>query len=92
MFYSHFAALGLDVTVEDGSSRGRLDMAVRLDGHVYLFEFKVVELAPERAAMAQLKAKGYADKYRDLGQPIHLIGVEFSRETRNIAAFDVERA
>ena len=92
VFYSHFAALGLDVTVEDGSSRGRLDMAVCLDGHVYLFEFKVVELAPERAAMAQLKAKGYADKYRDLGQPIHLIGVEFSRETRNIAAFDVERA
>ena len=29
---------------------------------------------------------------RDLGQPIHLIAVEFSRETRNIAAFDVERA
>ena len=32
------------------------------------------------------------DKYRDLGEPIHLIGVEFSRETRNIVAFDVERA
>ena len=92
VFYSHFAALGLDVTVEDGSSRGRLDMAVRFNGRVYLFEFKVVELAPEGAAMAQLKAKSYADKYRDLGQPIHLIGVEFSRETRNIAAFDVERA
>ncbi len=56
VFYSHFAALGLDVTVEDGSSRGRLDMAVRFNGNVYLFEFKVVELAPEGAAMAQLKS------------------------------------
>ena len=92
VFYSHFAALGLAVTVEDASSRGRLDMAVRFNGNVYLFEFKVVELAPAGAAMAQLKAKGYADQYRDLGQPIHLIGVEFSRETRNIAAFEVERA
>ena len=92
VFYSYFAALRLDVTVEDSSSHGRVDMAVRCAGHVYLFEFKVVELAPEGAAMAQLKARGYADKYRDLGEPIHLIGVEFSRETRNVVAFEVERA
>ncbi len=92
VFYSHFAALGLDVTVEDAASRGRLDMAVRFNGQVYLFEFKVVELAPEGTAMAQLKAKRYADKYRGPGRPIHLIGVEFSRRERNIAAFDVEAA
>ena len=91
MFYSHFAALGLDVAVEDSSSRGRVDMAVRFNGQVYLFEFKVVELEPEGGAMAQLKARGYADKYRGLRQPIHLIGVEFSREARNIVAFEVER-
>ena len=82
----------LDVTVEDSTSHGRLDMAVRCAGHVYLFEFKVVEMTTEGAAMAQLKAKAYADKYRGLGEPIHLVAVEFSRETRNIVAFDVERA
>ena len=78
--------------MEDSSSHGRLDMAVRFNGHVYLFEFKVVELAPEGAALAQLRAKRYADKYRGRGEPIHLIGVEFSRETRNVAAFEVESA
>ena len=92
VFYSYFAGLGLDVAVEDSSSHGRLDMAVRFNGQVYLFEFKVVELAPDGAAMAQLKAKGYADKYRDRGEPIHLIAVEFSKEARNLAAFDVEQA
>ena len=92
VFYSYFAGLGLDVVVEDSSSHGRLDMAVRFNANVYLFEFKVVELAPEGAAVAQLKARGYADKYRDRGEPIHLIGVEFSREARNLAAFDVEQA
>ena len=92
VFYAYFAALRLDVTVEDSSSHGRLDMAVRCGGHVYLFEFKVVDLATEGAAMAQLKAKGYADKYRGFGEPIHLVAVEFSRKTRNIVAFDVERA
>ena len=92
VFYSHFAAAGLDVAVEDSTSHGRLDMAVRFQGSVYLFEFKVVELAPEGAAMDQLKDRRYADKYRASEQPIWLVGVEFSRETRNLAAFDVEQA
>ena len=92
VFYSYFAALGLDVTVEDSSSHGRLDMAVRFNDNVYLFEFKVVEMSPEGAAMAQLKEKRYADKYRGPGQPVYLIAVEFSKEARNLATFDVERA
>ena len=92
VFYSYFAGLGLDTTVEESTSHGRLDMAVRFNGNVYLFEFKVVELAGEGAAMAQLKARGYADKYRGVGEPIHLVAVEFSRETRNVTMFEVERA
>ena len=89
VFYSYFAALGLDVTVEDSTSHGRLDMAVRFNRNVYLFEFKVVEMAPKGAAMAQLKEKRYADKYRGLGQPIHLVAVEFSKNARNLTAFEV---
>ena len=92
VFYSYFAGLGLDVRVEDSTSHGRLDMAVRFDGAVYLFEFKVVEMAGEGAAMAQLKEKRYADKYRGSGKPIHLIAVEFSKDARNVVAFEVERA
>jgi hypothetical protein len=88
VFYSYFAALGFEITVED-SNHGRLDMAVRAFGHVYLFEFKVVDLVPEGAALAQLKERDYAQKYRGRGEPIHLVGVEFSRETRNVTAFEV---
>ena len=90
VFYSYFAALGLDITVEDSTSHGRLDMAVRFNGNVYLFEFKVVEMAGEGAAMAQLEARGYAEKYRGAGEPIHLVAVEFSRDTRNVVGFEVE--
>ena len=92
VFYSYFAALGLDITVEDSSSHGRADMALRFGGRVYLFEFKVVELAQAGAALAQLKARGYADKYRASGDPIYLIGAEFSKDSRNLTAFTVERA
>ncbi|HMX12053.1 MAG TPA: ATP-binding protein, partial [Burkholderiaceae bacterium] len=90
VFYSHFAALGLDLRVEDATSHGRIDMALRFGSQVYLFEFKVVEDEPEGRALAQIHAKGYADKYRGAGRRVHLIGVEFGRQVRNLVGFEVE--
>ncbi|MCP5158819.1 MAG: PD-(D/E)XK nuclease domain-containing protein, partial [Gammaproteobacteria bacterium] len=90
VFYSYFAALGLDILLEDATNHGRIDMTVKFPGRIYLFEFKVVELTPEGRALQQLKDKGYAEKYRALGQPIHLIGVEFSRTSRNVIGFEVD--
>jgi len=90
VFYSYFAALGLDIILEDVTQRGRIDMTVRFNRRIYLFEFNVVEISPEGRALRQLQDRGYADKYRAEGCPIHLIGVEFSREDRNIVGFEVE--
>ena len=90
MFYALFAAQDMDVTVEDSSSRGRLDMAVTFNNNVYLFEFKVVAADPDGAAMAQLKGRGYAEKYRETKLPIHLIGVQFGKQVRNVVGFDVQ--
>ncbi len=93
VFYAYFASvLGAGVTVEDSSARGRADMAVRFGGRVYLFEFKVAEQAGPGAALEQLRAKAYADKYRALGEPVHLVGVEFSSASRNVVTFDHELA
>ena len=44
----------------------------------------------DSAALAQLKARRYADKYRAPGRTVHLIGVEIGAATRDITAFDVE--
>lgn len=90
IFYSHFAALGLDILLEDITNQGRIDMTILFNANVYIFEFKVVELSPKGKALAQIKNKGYADKYRNRNEPIHLIGVEFSKKKRNIVGFDVE--
>ena len=46
----------------------------------------------EGRALAQIRDRGYVDKYRGLGEPIHLVGIEFSRTTRNIAGFEAEVA
>ncbi len=91
VFYSYFASLGLAITVEDSSRAGRLDMAVLFNENVYLFELKVVEQASAGAAIKQLKERDYAAKYRGRAEPIYLIGVEFSRKSRTLAAFEVER-
>jgi hypothetical protein len=92
IFYSYFAALGLEITLEDTTNHGRIDMTVRFEGRIYIFEFKVVELVPNGRALQQIKDKHYADKYKATGAPIYLVGVEFSKETRNIVGFEVEQA
>ena len=107
VFYAWFQASMDGVAVEDATSRGRLDLAVVLGGAAFLFEFKVVERTarrsrpggasekrprPENAALAQLRARRYADKYRAPGRAVHLIGVEISAAERDVAAFDVEPA
>jgi hypothetical protein len=50
----------------------------------------VAELLPEGRALQQIKDKAYADKYRAQGLPITLVGVEFSREARNVSGFEFE--
>ncbi len=91
VFYAFFASLGLDIAVEESSYAGRLDMAVKTGGAVYIFEFKVVELEPEGKALEQIIQRGYAEKYRGGTQPIYLIGVEFSRETKKIVGLEVQK-
>ena len=85
--YAWCAASGALVTAEDSSAAGRVDMSVRAGGQVFLFEFKVVEQAGAGKALAQLKARGYAAKYMGSGEPVHLVGIEFSSKERTLAHF-----
>lgn len=94
--YCYFAALGLDVTPEDTTNKGRIDMSVRFAGRIYLFEFKVNEIGGSGAAMAQLKAKKYHEKFMAPGPSglipeIYLIAIEFSRDQRNVTDFTWEK-
>ena len=90
VFYSHFVGAGLDVVAEESTSHGRSDLVVRHPEGVWVFEFKGKGDAGD--ALAQIDAKGYAEKYRHLGLPIHHVGVAFSEQDRNLSAFEVERA
>ena len=80
----------MNIKLEDPTNFGCIDMTVLFDGHVFLFEFKVVKVRSRGHALKQIKERNYAQKYKDRGEPIHLIGVEFSKTSRNIVGFEVE--
>ncbi len=88
LLYMCLRAGDADVRVEEASSRGRADMVVRHGGQVFVLEFKMAEGedssgAALDAAMAQMRGRGYADKYGGNTEPVHLIGVACGREARN---------
>ncbi len=87
--YCYFTALGLDVRAEQPTNQGRLDMVVRFQGRIYILEFKVNELTSPGRALDQIKKKKYYEPYQE--QETYLIGVEFSRDERNITRFEWER-
>jgi Predicted AAA-ATPase/PD-(D/E)XK nuclease superfamily len=90
IFYSHFAALGLHVVVEDSSKNGKVDMMIDFNNTIFIFEFKVVEDQATGAALKQIKQKHYAEKYQTKQCPIYLIGVEFSKKQQQIIGFEFE--
>ena len=49
--------MGLDLKPEESSNAGRLDTAPRVNGNIYLFEFKAVEQAPEGRAPRNWKSE-----------------------------------
>ena len=87
VFYSFFVGAGATVTPEDSGSTGRADLAVQVADRMYVFELKVFAASQQGAALGQLQERAYAAKYRHLGLPIHLVGVEFNAQTRNVEVF-----
>ena len=69
---------------------GRLDMVMRFQGRVYIFEFKLVGDQADGSALRQIKEKDYAAPYRGQGEPIYLIGIEFSQNQRALLSWEVE--
>ncbi|MCY4265783.1 MAG: AAA family ATPase [Gammaproteobacteria bacterium] len=93
MLYVALDAPDVDIRLEESTSQGRSDMVLLHDGQVFVFEFKMVEIPagtqPEAmenigktaavTAIKQIQDRGYVDKYRQLQEPMTLIGLVFER-------------
>ena len=87
VIYLVFTLLGRYVHCEVHSAKGRADCIVETPEYVYLFEFKVGKSA--REALAQIEAKGYAEKYAADKRKLYKIGVSFDGEKRSLEEWEV---
>jgi len=94
VIYAYFAGLGIEFIAEDTTNLGRIDLTIATPdmSQVYIIEFKVVDNKTQDAkALEQIKEKKYYEKYMERAKEITLIGIEFSKEDRNISKFEWER-
>ena len=74
--------LGARVLAEEGSAFGYADAILETKKFVWVFEFKFNKSA--KAAVEQIRTKGYADPFRGDRRPVTLVGINFRSARRNI--------
>jgi len=87
IFYVVFTLMGQYVQPEVRSAKGRADAVVKTKDYIYVFEFKLNGTAEE--AIQQINDVGYLIPYQKDGRKLVKVGVEFSKEERNINRFIV---
>ena len=83
-----FRYLGIFIESEPHTSDGRLDAVVQTPTDVFILEFKLDESA--ESALAQIKTKRYAEKYRLTGKPVTGIGIAFGTGRKDVAGWVAE--
>lgn len=86
--YLTFKNIGVDVSTEVHSSKGRADVIVKTTGYIYALELKLD--APASEALSQVFERGYLQPYEGDERKKLAIGIEFSCEQRNIADYSVK--
>jgi hypothetical protein len=82
MLYVIFSLLGLHVDSQVRTAKGRLDVVVRTEGHIYVMEVKLDR--PAREAIEQIDSRNYLLPYSLDGRQLTKIGISFSTEERNV--------
>ena len=89
LFYAVFILIGARTSAECWTNRGRVDAVVETPCGIYVFEFKLNGTAEE--ALAQIKEKGYHEKYLRAGKKVTLAGVAFDADMRNLSDRKIEQ-
>ena len=87
VFYLVFKLMGQFCDAKVRGAKGRADAVVKTKDYIYVFEFKLDGTA--EAALKQIDEKGYLIPYTLDGRKLVKVGVNFSKETRNIDEYIV---
>ena len=80
--------LGIKVIPEERTNRRRIDAAVEFANEIYVVEMKFDGSAAE--AVAQIREKGYHEKYLASGKRVTLLGINFSSAERRVTEWLAE--
>ena len=86
-FYCMMRSSGAKIDAEVSTNKGRIDAVLENNEHVYIIEFKINKSAEE--ALNQIKNKAYYEQYDvwKKSHTVHLVGINFSTEERNISSY-----
>ena len=87
-FLLFISMAGGKLAPEAPSLLGYADAIIETKKNVYVFEFKFNRSA--KAAVRQIREKGYADEYKNDKRPVTLIGINFKSSKRNIDEPQIE--
>ena len=85
-----FKLLGFYVQMEYHTSRGRIDLVLKTADYIYVMEFKLEGTAEE--ALQQIEDKHYALPFATDQRRVYKVGVNFSKDRRNIEKWLVKEA
>ncbi|MGM9708862.1 MAG: ATP-binding protein [Prevotella sp.] len=88
LLYVIFSLMGRYVDVEVHTPTGRVDMVMRTDRALYLFELKLNKSA--EVAMKQINLKDYSSKFTTCGLPIVKVAINFDADRRTIGDWKIE--
>ena len=88
LLYTLLVAFGADIRAEEPTAKGRSDLVLLMPKGIYVIEVKYDDTA--QAALDQIEAKGYAEKYRKDGRPVTMVGIAFSSKERNITEWSTK--
>ena len=90
VIYAALMGYGADISAEEQTSDGRMDIALRVPDAIYVIELKYGKTAEE--AVSQILTKNYAVRFAADARPVYAVGLNISEDRRTIDSFKIVRA
>ena len=101
IFYAVMSVLGFDMETEVAVSKGRIDAVLEMSDKIYIIEFKYKKVGADSGekeklirkalddGIAQIKSRGYHEKYAGKGKTIYQVAFAFLGRNEIYMSFEV---
>jgi hypothetical protein len=82
----------MSIKAEVQHNKGRVDLIAEVEAFIYLMEFKLDDTSIDAIQQINPEVSGreYAATYENSNKKVFLVGVNFSKEERNIDSWECE--